>query len=284
MNNTVDQPLVFETISELQAWRAQKFAQNKHVGFVPTMGALHAGHMHLVKEAQSRCDDVVVSVFVNPMQFGPNEDYDAYPRTWESDLTLLKQHNVSAVFVPHKDEIYPKGFDTVVTMNEVAKPFDGAFRPGHFNGVATIVLKLFNIVQPHKAFFGEKDWQQVQVVERFVSDLNMNLEIIPVATMRDSEGLALSSRNKYLSEHELSIARQLNKVMKKAITKYHNGELVSEIEKNAIQNLGELGFGKLDYFTFVDAKSLGTIKEGRAVRLLVAVRCGSARLIDNMPV
>ncbi|MCR4394819.1 MAG: pantoate--beta-alanine ligase, partial [Dehalococcoidales bacterium] len=190
---------IFETIAELKQYR---YNLKGTVGFVPTMGYLHEGHLSLVRRSRSENDYTVVSIFVNPTQFGPNEDFDRYPRDYPRDFALLEKENVDCVFLPPVKEMYPEGYSTWVDVYKVTERLEGAIRPGHFRGVATVVTKLFNIVQPDRAYFGQKDAQQCVVIKKMVADLNMNLEIVICPTVREPDGLAMSSRNVYLSPEE----------------------------------------------------------------------------------
>ena len=255
------------------------------VGFVPTMGFLHEGHMALVKRAKAENSAVIVSIYVNPAQFGPKEDFGAYPRDLDRDLELLRKEGTDIVFVPSDDEMYPHEFSSWVDVEKVAERLEGASRPGHFRGVATIVAKLFNIVQPTRAYFGQKDAQQVVVIKRMVADLSMNLEVVIVPTVRENDGLAMSSRNVYLSPRERQAATILFKALTLARQLRKGGE--KDAEKIRGQMTGLIGrepLAQIDYVSIADAETLeelGLIDRPAVVSL--AVRIGKTRLIDNMP-
>ena len=255
------------------------------VGFVPTMGFLHEGHLALVKRAKAENSAVIVSIYVNPAQFGPREDFGAYPRDLDRDLELLRKEGTDIVFVPSDDEMYPHEFSSWVDVEKVAERLEGASRPGHFRGVATIVAKLFNIVQPTRAYFGQKDAQQVVVIKRMVADLSMNLEVVIVPTVRENDGLAMSSRNVYLSPRERQAATILFKALTLARQLRKGGE--KDAEKIRGQMTGLIGrepLAQIDYVSIADAETLeelGLIDRPAVASL--AVRIGKTRLIDNMP-
>ena len=277
---------VVRTIADLReavsGWRRQGFT----VGFVPTMGALHDGHLSLVREAGRRADKVVASVFVNPTQFAPTEDLDAYPRQEGRDAELLAGAGCDLLYAPAVAERYPDGVTTTIDVGAPAQGLEGAFRPQMFGGVALVVSKLLHQVQPDVAVFGEKDWQQLMVVRRMVRDLDMPVEIVGLATARDGHGLALSSRNAYLSEAQLAVARQLNGVLAEAGAKASQGGSVAEAEAWATEALKAAGFDSVDYVAIRRAEDLSAFDgalDGPA-RILAAAKIGRTRLIDNMAV
>jgi len=258
----------------------------KRIALVPTMGALHAGHLALVEEGLRRADVVVTSIFVNPKQFSPSEDLDRYPRRERADAQLLEKAGADILWAPSVEEVYPAGFATNVSVSGVSEVLDGAARPGHFDGVATVVLKLFNQVKPDIALFGEKDWQQLAVVRRMAADLDLELDIVGVPTVRDDQGLALSSRNAYLTEDELVRARTLPRALGEAAAAIGRGEPVAGALAAAVVRLNEAGFDPIDYVSLRDAETLEPIETlgERPARLLAAARIGGARLIDNLAV
>jgi pantoate--beta-alanine ligase len=257
--------------------------KGKVIGFVPTMGYLHKGHIRLVKEARKKTDYVVVSIFVNPTQFGPKEDYREYPRDLKSDCNFLKKENVDLIFIPDVKDIYPKEFSTkVMIYGSLINTMCGIYRPGHFPGVCTVVTKLFNIVLPDFAFFGKKDYQQFLIIKKIAKDLNFSVKIIAVPTVREKDGLALSSRNTYLSKKEREKALSIYKSLKKG------KELLLQGEKNVAKIKEEMkkimkDNVKIQYLEIKDAETLKNIKtvKGRVV-LAVAAFCGKTRLIDNL--
>ena len=258
---------------------------DRTIGLVPTMGALHEGHLSLVTEARRMCDVVVVSVFVNPTQFGPNDDYNRYPRDLTRDAATLTDYNVDYIFAPSVEEIYPKGFSTAVIVEGISDQMEGASRPGHFRGVATVVSILLNVIRPDFAFFGQKDAQQTVVVKRLVRDLAFDTEILILPTVREESGLALSSRNAYLEDDERNAATVLYKSLKKAKEAFKNGERsgqrLAEIVKVVIDTEPR---ARLDYVSVSDADTLEPLErlDDRSVLVALAVRIGKARLIDNV--
>jgi len=256
------------------------------VGAVPTMGALHEGHLSLVRRAKAECDRVIVTIFVNPIQFNNAEDLAKYPRTEEADVNLLAELDVEAIFAPSAAEMYPEGFGTKIRVGGVADTLEGVLRPGHFDGVATVVTKLFGITQADKAYFGEKDWQQLQVVRRFVADLNLPVEIIGVETSRAENGLALSSRNARLSSNALAIAPALHREMQKAAEALRDSGDKAQVLQEALEAIEAAGFEKVEYLELREAsalKPLDALQEEPA-RLLAAAWLEGVRLIDNIPV
>jgi pantoate--beta-alanine ligase len=273
---------VVKTIPEIRALRQQLGGS---VGFVPTMGYLHEGHLALVKQARIKNSAVIVSIYVNPTQFGPREDFGAYPRELNRDLELLRGEGVDIVFVPSDDEMYPLEFSSWVDVEKVTERLEGASRPGHFRGVATIVAKLFSIVQPSRAYFGQKDAQQVVVIKRMVADLNMGIEVVVVPTVRESDGLAMSSRNIYLSPRERQAATILFKALTLARQLRQGGEKdAAKIRRQMISLIQKEPLAQIDYVSIADAETLEELSLiDRPAVASLAVRIGKTRLIDNMP-
>jgi len=269
-------------IFEIRALR-QKLSGT--VGFVPTMGYLHGGHLALVKQAKMENSAVIVSIYVNPTQFGPREDFGAYPRELNRDLELLRGEGVDIVFVPSDEEMYPPEFSSWVDVEKVTERLEGASRPGHFRGVATIVVKLFNIVQPTRAYFGQKDAQQAVVIKRMVADLNMGIEVEVVPTVRESDGLAMSSRNIYLSPGERQAATVLFKALNLARQLRKDGEKDAEkIRRQMVSLIQKEPLAQIDYVSIADAETLEELDLiDRPALTSLAVRIGKTRLIDNMP-
>ncbi|MGQ9523201.1 MAG: pantoate--beta-alanine ligase [Armatimonadota bacterium] len=254
------------------------------IGFVPTMGYLHEGHLSLIRAARADCDTVVLSIFVNPTQFGPHEDYHRYPRDPERDLELARSTNVNLVFMPTPDAMYPHGYSTFVEVEGLTDKLEGAFRPGHFRGVATVVLKLFNIVQPHRAYFGQKDYQQLLVIRRMVGDLNLPIEIVAMPTVREPDGLAMSSRNTYLSPEQRRAALAIPRALERCREVLQSGERKAWVVTRAgTEVMDAEPLLKLDYLTVADPDTLAEPDiVGTSAVVLVAARCGSTRLIDNV--
>lgn len=277
-----------QTVRDLDSLRAaiDAFkAEGHRVALVPTMGALHAGHLALIEAAKARADRVVASIFVNPKQFGPNEDFDAYPRKENADAALLEAAGCALLWLPPVEVMYPEGYATNISVSGVSEHLDGAARPGHFDGVATVVSKLFNQVQPDIALFGEKDYQQLAVIRRMVADLNFRIEIEGVPTQREEDGLALSSRNVYLSPEEREAARALPRALGEAARAIAAGGDVDEALTKARAMLAKAGFDPIDYVALHDAETLVPLSAfDRPARLLAAARIGRTRLIDNLPV
>lgn len=275
---------VIERISEMREWSAGERRQGRRIAFVPTMGFLHDGHMSLVSDARKRADRVVVSIFVNPAQFGPGEDYAGYPRDFARDRRLLDGAGVDVLFYPSVHEIYPEGFDARIEIRELSKPLCGGFRPGHLGGVATVVAKLFNIVRPEVAIFGRKDYQQLQIIRRLALDLNFAVEIIGHPIVREGDGLAMSSRNAYLSLEERHAAPCLYRALRRAEELVGSGERSARAIMGAARDeIAREALARIDYVSLCDPESLkevGMVRDG--VLLALAVRIGRARLIDNV--
>ncbi|HSW63372.1 MAG TPA: pantoate--beta-alanine ligase [Dissulfurispiraceae bacterium] len=264
--------------------RAHRF-KGRSVGFVPTMGSLHQGHLSLVRYAKSENDVVVVSIFVNPTQFGPHEDFAEYPRDMERDLALLERAGVDVVFLPQVDAIYPSGFRTEIRVNEISDKLCGAYRPGHFSGVATVVNKLFNIVQPNRAYFGQKDFQQTIVIRRMVEDLNMDVELVVCPTLRAEGGLAMSSRNAYLGESERTSATILFRALTQAVAAIRQGGTTPmAVTKTMHEVLAtEPLVTEVQYAGVYHTKTLDALTEFQKANLLaISLKLGNTRLIDNM--
>lgn len=277
---------VLETLAQVESWR--ELTKGSKIGLVPTMGALHSGHMTLVESARSTCDHVIVSIFVNPLQFGPNEDFGKYPRALENDLRLCEEAGVSAVFHPSVEVMYPNGQVGITTVHpptELIAGLCGAFRPGHFVGVATVVNNLFNIIRPDVAFFGEKDYQQLQVIKHMVRDLNMQLKVVGVPTVREKDGLALSSRNVYLSENQRNLAPKIYEAMSGAREAILQGTAISDAIFASRSMLGALPGVSVQYFECCDPTTLRPVSDASAPSIvLVAAKYGDVRLIDNLVV
>ena len=255
------------------------------IALVPTMGALHAGHMALVKAAKREADRVIVSSFVNPLQFGPGEDLDRYPRQEADDAALLEQNGADLLWLPTADQLYPPGFATSIRVSGVSERWDGAARPSHFAGVATVVAKLFTAVRPDLAFFGEKDFQQLAVIRRMEADLGLGVDVRGVPTVRDPDGLALSSRNAYLSADERARAVVLPQTLEQAREAILGGKPVDPALEEARRKLIDAGFGTIDYVALVDAETLEPLDAPAGeMRLIAAATIGNTRLIDNMRV
>jgi len=277
---------IISSISEIHSFISAVRSQNKSIALVPTMGYLHEGHLALVKRAKEVCDVVVVSIFVNPTQFAPHEDFARYPRDIDRDTTLARNAGCDLLFIPNTNDIYPKGFSTYVTVEELSSVLEGEFRPSHFKGVTTIVNKLLNIVQADKVFFGQKDAQQCAVIKKMVRDLNIPTQIEIVPTVREEDGLAMSSRNMYLSAEERNNAPVLYRSLQFAEKKIRTGERVSAklIEEMTAMILSKHPT-KIDYIAIVDAETLELkqmLTQGDTVLIPLAVRFGSTRLIDNI--
>jgi len=273
----------FTTLQALRSGVAHWRQAGDSIALVPTMGALHAGHLRLAAEAKEKADRVVVSIFVNPIQFGPTEDFNRYPRPLANDLALLREAGVDGAWLPSVGDMYPAGFATNIYVGGVSEGLCGAVRPGHFDGVATVVAKLLNQVAPDRAFFGEKDYQQLCVIKQLAADLNMPAEIVGVPIVREADGLAMSSRNQYLNADERAIAPQLFAELNQlaAILRNHSGPVEALLEQ-AKENLLAGGFTKIDYLELRAADTLLALDHyAVSSRLLVAAWLGKTRLIDN---
>lgn len=277
------------TVQELQTALSQIYCSGDKIGFVPTMGALHNGHASLIAESVRHCDFNVVSIFVNPTQFGPNEDLDKYPRTLEADLALCERMGADLVFAPPLEAVYPEGretYEVVFSMRSMDKVLCGAKRPGHFDGVIQVVSKLFNLVRPHKAFFGLKDFQQVTILKRLNMELFFGVEVVECPIIRETDGLAMSSRNRYLSPDERQQALFLSQSLKKVKAATTEGKSVAELEAIVQNALAEYPLIRLDYFDIRSGHDLSALAETKAEDRpvgLIAAFCGKTRLIDNLP-
>jgi pantoate--beta-alanine ligase len=272
---------IAKTIAEMKALRMKSLGS---VGFVPTMGYLHDGHLALVKQARAENSVVVASIFVNPTQFGPTEDFKTYPRNIERDLALLEKERTDIVFMPSAEEMYPAGFSSWVEVEKVTDRLEGSCRPGHFKGVATIVAKLFDIVEPTRAYFGQKDAQQALAIKKMAADLNMNLEVIVAPTVRESDGLAMSSRNIYLNPQERQAATVLFKALTLAQNLWEKGERNAETIRQEMTSLiSKEPIAKIEYVSIADTQTLEELSEiDRPALASLAVRIGKTRLIDNV--
>ena len=273
---------IVRSIRGLQAWRRQH--ENEEIGFVPTMGALHEGHLSLIRQARKHCSQVVVSIFVNPLQFGPTEDLSRYPRPVKSDQQLCREAGIDLLFRPSHEEFYPKDFQTSVKVNRLSERWEGKARPTHFEGVATVVTKLLCLVRPRRAFFGQKDYQQLLVIKQLVQDLNIATTIIRCPTIRESDGLALSSRNRYLSESERAQAVGVSSALAHGVRMIKGGARHVPTIQRTMRNVLEKWKGlTIEYLAVCDAGSLEPLAKAKGNMVLVAaVQLGHVRLIDNM--
>ncbi|MGC8502537.1 pantoate--beta-alanine ligase [Desulfurella sp.] len=276
---------VIHTIDQMKEFSKNSILSKKSIGFVPTMGYLHNGHLSLIKKARSQNDIVVVSIFVNPLQFAPNEDFNTYPRDFEKDRILCEQNGVDVIFYPGYEVMYPQNYQTYVEVSFLSKPLEGKSRPTHFKGVTTIVLKLFNIIKPTRAYFGKKDAQQLIIIKKMVEDLNLDVEIVPCEIERDIDGLALSSRNVYLNAKERSQAVCLKKALDKAKelidAKIYDSQTIIKNMKDVINSYD---LARIDYISINSTDCLSELKEVVLGKTLIslAVFFGKTRLIDNM--
>jgi pantoate--beta-alanine ligase len=276
---------IIRTIGDLDPALLPWREAGQTIALVPTMGALHAGHMALIEAAKNEADHVVASIFVNPLQFGPTEDLDRYPRQEAEDAALLEHHGCDLLWMPTASQLYPPGFATTVSVSGVSERWDGAARPGHFAGVATVVAKLFTAARPDLAFFGEKDFQQLAVIRRMAADLGLGVAIRGVPTVRDADGLALSSRNAYLTTDERARALMLPQSLEQAREAILGGKPVEVALDNAKRKLSSAGFGRIDYFALVDSATLEPLDAPSGeMRLIAAATIGTTRLIDNISV
>ena len=274
-----------EVLDTVRSFREARGKVAESLGLVPTMGSLHEGHLTLVRRARSENDVAVVSIFVNPSQFGPGEDLGSYPRDMDTDLSLLRDEGVDLVFAPTPEEMYPPGFDAWIEVEKTSEVLEGAVRPGHFRGVATVVAKLFNIIRPHSAYFGRKDGQQLAVISRMVKDLDMDVEIVAVPTVREEDGLAMSSRNVYLTPDERRAAPVIYNALNRAVDLWRQGETRCDAlraEMKAVLDSEPL-VSSIDYVSVADSVTLEELDETAPQAMVsTAVRIGKARLVDNV--
>ena len=271
-----------ELSAQIRDWKQQ----GKTIAYVPTMGNLHEGHLSLLRIGGEQADKLISSIFVNPMQFGPSEDLNNYPRTLEQDCKALMEHHCDLVYLPTVQDLYPDGLKhmTSVQVMDITKRFEGEYRPGHLIGVSTIVLKLFNLVQPDIAVFGKKDYQQLQMIKKMVHDLNLNIDVIAGETVREESGIAMSSRNQYLTTKQQSIAEELQQQLKNVAKQIQKGnESFSTLAKEAIDTLSRYGF-EVDYFDICHQQTLKSASINDPLVILVAAKLGNTRLIDNIEV
>lgn len=272
------------SVKEMQRYVRHNYRKWRRIGLVPTMGYFHDGHMMLIREARKRCDRLVVSIFVNPLQFGRGSDFATYPRNLKRDLAIAKDLKVNVVFAPSSDELYPEDYSTFVEEDRLSKKLCGPYRPGHFKGVTTVVAKLFNIVRPHIAVFGRKDAQQVLIIRKMITDLNYPIRLIVVPTIREKDGLACSSRNKYLNPRERKEAAVIYKALRNAAVAVRKGmQSARKVETLVREVLSSSPLAKVEYVEIVNPETLEPVKQVSGKTLIaVAVRIGKARLIDNI--
>jgi pantoate--beta-alanine ligase len=282
-NSTFLPMQIIERVQDMSCWSEAQRREGRRTAFIPTMGFLHEAHLRLVRDGKKRADRVVVSIFVNPKQFSPSEDFAAYPRDFERDRELLERESIDVLFHPSADEVYLPGFQTRVSVDKLSLVLCGPHRPGHFQGVATVIAKLFNIVRPHVAIFGEKDYQQLQVIRRLVRDLNFDIEIVGHPIVREADGLAISSRNNYLSPEERQAALCLSRSLGRGACMVKRGETRGRVITEAIRaEIEKEPLARIEYITLCDSGTLETLEEIRETALLaLAVRIGKTRLIDN---
>jgi pantoate--beta-alanine ligase len=275
--------IIFETISELRQYLHKNRTEGRSIGFVPTMGCLHQGHCTLIKRSAMENDITVLSIFLNPTQFSCREDYAKYPKCFEADIAVAEKAGATVIFAPDENQLYPSGFQTYVDVRELAKPLCGESRPGHFVGMATIVLKLFHIVQPDRAYFGQKDYQQVCIVKQMVRDLDLEIDVISCPTVREDNGLACSSRNTRLSEKEITMASAINRLLHTAEDAVSTGTTdASKLHRLITRGLKHVGM-EVEYVEIVDANTLLPVKKiVNDTLIAVAVFIGTTRLIDNV--
>ena len=275
---------IIRTPRIMQETSRRLLTQGRTIGFVPTMGALHNGHLFLVKRARSENDILVASIFINPTQFGPNEDFEKYPRDFESDMLKLETAGVDVLFFPDVNAIYPGGFSTFIEVRGLTEKLCGAFRPGHFIGVATVVCKLFHLVLPTRAYFGQKDFQQSRVIEQMIKDLNMSVDCITCSTIRENDGVAMSSRNRYLAPAEREAARVIYKTLQTAARRAEGGTELQSVKTQMLEMLkAEPLITDIQYAGIYDPETLDErVTTGRSNLLAVAVKMGNTRLIDNL--
>ena len=278
---------ILTTVAGLQAYTEQARQAGQRVGLVPTMGALHAGHIQLVQAARAECNEVIATIFVNPTQFNNADDFRLYPRVPEADVALLEPAGCTALFVPSVEEMYPRPTVLRFDFGALEQVMEGAHRPGHFNGVATVVSKLFHLARPHRAYFGQKDWQQVAVVKQLAADLSFDLEIVACPTIREADGLAMSSRNRRLDAPSRAVAPLLHQVLSAAAAQVRQGVPPAQVQANALAALAQESGITPVYVEIADAQTLQPLAEyvpGRAVVLCLAAHLGGVRLIDNVVV